>query len=209
MRTHRAQNYLVSGCPGHPKIVTEAQLLEHDFRPETQECHHYGQSHISNKRCDLWPYFFACIGDISDLILYQGQHLGHYMRKMWKDCTIAKNVFSVLTQAFSKCEKILEMKKIDLALNFSMSHSWNMMKNGNWLFCFTCFKQGAIKWKPLKQIKNPFSTHLQSIIGSIWQIGKIFHFGLFLCYIALDRHTCWKLEYRISLNFSGFVFLFN
>ncbi len=44
------------------------------------------------------------------------------------------NSFKVcfLTQAFSNYGKVLEMKKIDFALNFSMSHSWNMTKNGNW-----------------------------------------------------------------------------
>ena len=39
----------------------------------------------------------------------------------------------ILTQAFSICEKILEMKKLDFALNFSMSHSCNIMRNANWL----------------------------------------------------------------------------
>ena len=33
----RARNYWVSGCPGHPKKVTETQFLEQVFRPETQE----------------------------------------------------------------------------------------------------------------------------------------------------------------------------
>ena len=43
-------------------------------------------------------------------------------------------------QAFSDCEKILEMKKkIDFTLNFSMSHSCYMMKNGALFFSFMCF----------------------------------------------------------------------
>ena len=33
----RARNYWVSGCQGHPKIVTETQFLEQVFCPETQE----------------------------------------------------------------------------------------------------------------------------------------------------------------------------
>ncbi len=33
----RAQNYWVSGCPGHPKIVTETQFLDQGFQTETQE----------------------------------------------------------------------------------------------------------------------------------------------------------------------------
>ena len=33
----RAQNYWVSGCTGHPKMVTETQFLDQGFRLETQE----------------------------------------------------------------------------------------------------------------------------------------------------------------------------
>ncbi len=31
----RARNNWVSGCPGHPKMVTETQFMDQDFRPET------------------------------------------------------------------------------------------------------------------------------------------------------------------------------
>ena len=41
----------------------------------------------------------------------------------------------LLTQDVSKCEKILEMKKIDFSCSLPISKSTKMMKNGAWLFC--------------------------------------------------------------------------
>ncbi len=37
MVRHRAQDYWVSGYPGHQKMVTEIRFLDRVFRPETQE----------------------------------------------------------------------------------------------------------------------------------------------------------------------------
>ncbi len=50
-----------------------------------------------------------------------------------------------------------------------------------------------------------FTTHLQSIIRSIWQINKIFHFRPFPCCIALDRLRSWKLDLSCFLCPNGMM----
>ncbi len=56
----------------------------------------------------------------------------------------AWNEKQCLTQDVSKCEKILEMKTIDFSRSLSISKSTKMMKNGAWLFCFSCFDKSKI-----------------------------------------------------------------